>query len=133
MRVDYVLPALQPDVLSDLPTVQGPKVAFRDQLKNTVVELPTAWQTELGLDAVPEGGNHIGPPPRSNTLELGDMETQRLRYRNLLTQHSAKLLSPDKADLPAEWQPVQVMLKMLTDMQAMEDEVTSRNVALTRG
>jgi hypothetical protein len=139
MRVDYTLPAIQPQVSPDVsgpsPEIAGPAIdttpSFRDRLRNVSVPLPGAWERQLRLDARPFTASYIGPPPRPRTLEMSDAETERTRWRNLLWRHD---IPPDAApEGGADHRAVGNMMTMLLQMQDMEDSIVSQSVALTRG
>jgi len=130
MRVDYTLPALLPETFPDTPVTDETATSFRDQLRGLTVQLPVSWEQQLRLDARPFTGTYIGPPPRPQTLELNDAETQRSRWRSMLSRHSQ---TPLAAGSSAGTQPVQGMLEMLLEMQQMEDSIVSRSVGVTRG
>lgn len=133
MRVDYTLPALQPESLPDMPFAGETGASFRDQLRSPAVQLPVGWEQQLGLDARPFTGTYIGPPPPPQTLELGDAETQRSRWRSMLSRHSQSQVTAGPSGNSAARQPVEGMLSMLAEMQQMEDSIVSRSVGITRG
>ncbi len=133
MRVDYTLPALQPETFPDMPVTEEAGASFRDQLRGLTVQLPESWEQQLRLDARPFTGTYIGPPPRPQTLELNDAETQRSRWRSMLSRHSQAPLAAGSSGSSAVRQPVQGMLEMLLEMQQMEDSIVSRSVGVTRG
>jgi len=130
MRVDYTLPALQPETFPDMPLTGETGASFREQLRSPAVQLPVSWEQQLRLDARPFTGTYIGPPPPPQTLEFGDAETQRVRWRNMLSRHSQSRATVGNS---ASQQPVQGMLAMLAEMQQMEDSIVSRSVGITRG
>jgi len=132
MRVDYTLPAMQPGTLPDMPAPEAAP-SFRDQLRSPAVQLPGGWEQQLRLDARPFTGTYIGPPPRPSTLELHDAETERSRWRNMVSRHSNEPEAAGNPGSSASRQPVQTMLDMLLNMQQMEDSIVSRSVAVTRG
>lgn len=133
MRVDYTLPALEPGSLPELPAGPEKELVFRGQLRGLTVELPVSWEQQLKLDARPFTGTYIGPPPRPQTLELNDVETQRSRWRNMLWRHMPTHGAPGQMGSSTGGQPVQNMLEMLWEMQQMEDSIVSQSVAVTRG
>lgn len=133
MRVDYTLPSIQPDTLPDLPTPGETGQTFRDQLRTPSVQLPVNWEQEMRLDARPFTGTYIGPPPRPHTMEVGDPEAERSRWRNLLYRHDGALDAAGNSAGAAAQQPVRAMLSLLLDMQDMEDSIVAQNVAVTRG
>ena len=132
MRVDYTLPSIQPGALPELPaTTVETGQSFREQLRTSTVNLPATWEQEMRLDARPFTGTYIGPPPRPHNMEVGDPESERLRWRNMLLRHDSSL---DAASGDSEsQQPVRAMLNLLLDMQDMEDSIMAQNVAVTRG
>jgi hypothetical protein len=133
MRVDYTLPALQPETFPEMPAAGEAGASFRDQLRSLTVQLPVGWEQQLRLDARPFTGTYIGPPPRPQTLELNDAEAQRSRWRSMLSRHSQTPVAAGNSGGSAGGQPVQTMLGMLLEMQQMEDSIVSRSVAVTRG
>lgn len=134
MRVDYTLPALQPETLADMPTAGEAVPSFREQLRGTAVaQLPASWEQQLRLDVRPFTGTYIGPAPRPHTLELNDAETERSRWHNMLWRHSRALEGAGVPGTSTGRQPVRVMLEMLLDMQQMEDSIIAQGVAVTRG
>jgi len=133
MRVDYTLPALQPETFPDMPLTGQTGASFREQLRSPTVQLPVSWEHELGLDARPFTGTYIGPPPPPQTLEVSDAETQRSRWRSMLSRHSRAAASASSLGSSAGRQPVQGMLAMLLEMQQMEDSIVSHSVGITRG
>ncbi|HKS73601.1 MAG TPA: hypothetical protein VJQ82_10430 [Terriglobales bacterium] len=140
MRVDYTLPAIQPQVSPDVagpssPDISGPALetppSFRDRLRSVSIPLPGAWEQQLRLDARPFTASYIGPPPRPRTLEMSDAETERARWRNMLWRHDAP---PDALPVAGgNHQAIGNMMTMLLQMQDMEDSIVSQSVALTRG
>lgn len=133
MRVDYTLPALQPANLPDVPETQEGVLSFREQLHSLTVQVPNTVEDELRLDERPFTATFIGPPPRPTTMELNDAESQRARWRSMLARHSDGLEAGAGAVTSARRQSVQVMLKMLEDMQDMEDAILAESVSVTRG
>ncbi len=133
MKVDYILPSLQPETLPELPTPGELMPSFRDQLRGQPVQLPVNWEQELRLDAKPFTGTYIGPPPRPHTLEIHDAESERARWRNMLYRHESALSTSGTSAGISTQQPVRAMLNLLLDMQDMEDEIVAQNVAVTRG
>ena len=135
MRVDYTLPALQPGALLEAGPAAQEVVgrSFRDQLRGTAVNLPASWEQQLRLDVRPLTATFIGPPPRPQTLELNDAETQRARWRNMVLSHSQSLDATSKFTASSNRQAVQNMLEMLLEMQHAEDSIVYRNAAVTRG
>ncbi len=131
MRVEYTLPAIQPDAPPEIESA-GEETAnrsFRDQLRTSAVQIPESWEHQLGLDAPSFTSTYVGPPPRS-AINLGDAESERARWQQLLWRHG-DLLDPGASNSAS--QPVQAMLAMLFNMQDAEDEVVSQQVAVARG
>ena len=136
MRVDYTLPALQPGTLADTlalgETVAG--ASFQDQLRGaSAVQWPGSWEMLLRLDVRPFTGTYIGPPPRPQSLEINDPQTEHLRWRNMVARHSQRSETRDRSVTSTGHRPVQTMLEMLSDMQQMEDSIVSQNAAVARG
>jgi hypothetical protein len=131
MRVDYTLPSLEPGKLPELPASVETGVSFQEQLRGPVTDVPVSWQRELNLDARPPDATYLEPPPRPNTLEIRDAESERTRWRSMLTKHDKLAASPPSGSNshPA----VRVMLDMLMDMQQTEDSIVSQNSSVTRG
>ncbi len=130
MRVDYTLPALQPETLPDWAEPQPLGPSFREQLRGMAVELPQSWQQELRLDSRPFTGTYIGPPPRPATLTVQDAETERARWRSIMRRHSNASAAVGAG---SSARSVQNMLDMFLELQQIEDDIVSRNAALTRG
>ena len=132
MRVDYTLPALQPDTIPDMPTAQETGLPFREQLRRPAAQMPPSCEQQLRLDVRPFTATYIGPPPRPPALQLSDAETERLRWHNMVTRHAtpADAGGPDGS---GGGESVHTMLAMLLDMQHMEDSIVAQQVALTRG
>jgi len=124
MKVEYTLPGLQPEAVSEADAPIESDVSFRGKLRSLRAEVPVRWEQHLGLDARPVTASYIGPPPRPRTLELNDVETDRLRWRQMLVRHSEGMNPP-----PASGR----MLALLSEMQEMEDSILTRHLALTRG
>ncbi len=134
MRVDYTLPSLQPAALPGLPAAEESGRSFKEQLRGpSPAELPVNWQQQMRLDARPFTGSYIGPPPRPHSLEIGDPEAERSRWRNLLYKHDSALDATSVSAGGAPQQSVRAMLNLLLDMQDMEDSIVAQNVAVTRG
>jgi hypothetical protein len=133
MRVDYTLPALQPETLPDMPAAGEAGPSFRDQLRRVPVQLPEGWEQQLRLDTRPFTGTYIGPPPQPPTLTRSDPETERSRWRRMLSRHSQNTGAAGMSGSSNGQQSVQGMLAMLLDMQEMEDSIVSRSVGVTRG
>ncbi|HVP50612.1 MAG TPA: hypothetical protein VMT05_00755 [Terriglobales bacterium] len=132
MRVDYTLPALQTETLPEMPVAGEAAPSFRDHLRSLTVQLPEGWEQQLRLDARPFTGTYIGPPPQPATLVRSDPETERSRWRSMLSRHS-RTPAASQSDSSNGRQPVQGMLEMLLEMQQMEDSIVSRSVGVTRG
>lgn len=133
MRVDYTLPALQPETLPDLPDTQEVEISFREQLRSQTVQVANTVEEQLRLDERPYTATYIGPPPRPKTLEFADTESQRARWRTMLARHRAGLQAGTSAVTSLHPRSVQMMLQMLEDMQDMEDAIVAQSVSLTRG
>jgi len=133
MRVDYTLPSLQPEAFPEMPVgIEAPS-SFRDHLNALNVELPQDWSQQLRLDVRPFTGTYISPPPLPSTLSRGDPETERARWRGMLSRHSQPVTAASQSVGANGRQPVQGMLAMLLEMQDMEDAIVSRSVGVTRG
>jgi hypothetical protein len=133
VRVDYISPAVQPGVSTELPESSGAAPSFREQVRISTLPLPLSWEQQLRLDVRPFTTTYIGPPPRPSTLGLDDVQTQRMRWHNILPRHSgASSVLQDSIATPGE-QAVQTMLEMISQIQQMEDAIVSRQVAVTRG
>lgn len=139
MKVDYTLPAVQPQVSPDIsgpsPEISSPAIepapSFRERLRSLNIPLPGAWEQQLRLDARPFTASYIGPPHRPKTLEMSDAETERSRWRNMLWRHD---VPPDAVqDGGGDQRAINNMMTMLLQMQDMEDAIVSQSVALTRG
>jgi len=132
MRVDYTLPALQPESMPEMQSGQEVQPSFREQLRGLQAQLPVGWEQQLGLDAQPFTSTYISPPPQPPTLVRSDPETERARWRSMLTKHNASQ-QPDRSSSRNGQLPVQQMLQLLLEMQQMEDSIVSRSVGVTRG
>ena len=133
MRVDYTLPALQPGTIPpEMPTTEEPGLPFREQLRGPAAQVLVSCEHQLRLDVRPFTATYIGPPPRPPALQLNDVETERLRWHNMVTRHAtpADAAGPNGS---AGGDSVQTMLAMLRDMQHMEDSIVAQQVAVTRG
>ena len=136
MRVDYTLPAMQVGTLPELPHAPAEAeegLSFREQLRTPMVPIAVGWEQQLRLDARPFTGTYIGPPPRPNTLQLFDAETERTRWNSMLWRHSRTLDAADDLGITGSRQPVHTMLGMLLQMQEMEDSIVAQQMAATRG
>ena len=133
MRVDYISPAVQPGVSTELPENSGTAPSFREQVRLSTVPLPLSWEQQLRLDARPFTTTYIGPPPRPSTLGLDDVQTQRMCWRNIVPRHVGGSNSSQDSIVTPEERAVQTMLDMLSQIQQMEDAIVSRQVAVTRG
>ena len=134
MKINYTLPSLEPEQLPELPGSPETQTAitFREQLKGPSTDLPLNWQHEMNLDARPPNASYIDPPPRPRSMEIRDAETERQRWRTMLSRQDKSLTSANFAD-PSQKQSVRVMLDMLLDMQHAGDAIAAQNAALTRG
>ena len=132
MRVDYTLPSLIPESLPELPGSTEAALSFRDQLRTPASSVEVNWQQEFHLDSRPVNATYIGPPPRPKSMEVRDIDSERTRWRGMLTRHYN---SANSSTAPASsgQSAVRTMLDMLLDMQGAEDEIVSRNAGLTRG
>lgn len=133
MRVDYTLPALQPGTLAEAPTAGETSASFHDHLSGPALPLPVSWEQQLRLDVRPFTGSYIGPPPRPHALEVNDPQTERSRWRNMVSRHGRALGTAGYSGTSTGQRCVQTMLEMLLDMQQMEDSIVSQNAAVTRG
>lgn len=133
MRVDYTLPALQPEVGLEAQEIspEGGQ-SFQQLIRAENVALPTTVDQTLRLDARPYTGTYIGPPPRPRTLGVMDAESQRQSWQGMLRKHSQSSGNLTRVGM-GRGQPVHNMLQMLQEMQQMEDSIVSQAVALTRG
>jgi hypothetical protein len=133
MRVDYTVPALQPESLPEPATTGEPGLSFRDQLRGPAAAVPVSCEHQLRLDVRPFTATYIGPPPRPQNLQLNDPETEHLRWHNMVQRHSRALGAAGAQANSNGSESVRTMLEMLQDMQQMEDSIVSRQVAVTRG
>ena len=133
MRVDYTLPSLQPWEPTEAPeTSAEERSSFRDLVRGDADALPMSVEQQLRLDLRPFTGSYVGPPPRPRNLDLCGIEEDRRLWRNILRRHGAVLSEMGGASTP-EGRAVQAMLRMLLEMQDMEDSLVAQGVALTRG
>ena len=132
MRVDYTLPALQPDTIPDMPTAQETGLPFREQLRRPAAQMPGSCDHQLRLDVRPFTATYIGPPPRPPALQLNDVEAERFRWHNMVTRHATPANAAG-SNGSAGGDSVQTMLAMLLDMQHTEDSIVAQQVAVTRG
>jgi hypothetical protein len=132
MKVDYTLPALQPDTVPDMPNAQETGLPFREQLRGPAAPMPVSCEHQLRLDVRPFTATYIGPPPRPPALQLSDAETERSRWHNMVTRHAtpAGAAGPNGS---AGADSVRTMLDMLLGMRQMEDSIVAQQVAVTRG
>ena len=135
MRIDYTLPGLDFGTPPSLPesTEIQPVRSFRDELRGPAPEARTSWRQTMGLESRPLDATFIGPPPKPRSLELGDASSERVRWRRILSQHSAELAVPSNAEGAHARQSVQMMLDMLQSIQDSEDSLVSMNASVTRG
>jgi hypothetical protein len=133
MRVNYLLPALEPGILPDSPDSAETGISFRDQLQHVSGQASMGWEQQLHLDARPFTATYIAPPSRPKRLELEGVEVERARWRNLLSRHEVLLPASPSVLSSTSGQSVQVMLEMLRDMQEAEDGIVAQAVSLTRG
>ena len=133
MRVDYLLPALEPGTLPDSPHTPETGLSFRDHLEQLTAQAPVSWEQQLHLDARPFTASYIAPPNRPKSLELEGVEVERARWRNMLNRHELTLHSSSNALSSPSGQSVQVMVEMLREMQDVEDGIVAQAVSLTRG
>jgi hypothetical protein len=133
MKVDYTIPALQPEAPSavDLPPERG--VSFHAQLAGASVQLPIVCEQELRLDVRPFTATYLAPPPPPKNLVLIEPQAQRRSWRNMLWRHGQALCSGASLTGTRDQQPIRVMLDMLAQMQQMEDSIISHSVAVRRG
>lgn len=133
MRVDYIVPALQPAVTNESQAKQELIPSFKEQTRLPGAPPPRGWEQQLRLDARPFTATYIGPPPRPNSLTLDNFQSERTRWRNLVSTHDPGVdFSRGSATFSS--QPlVQNMLLMLRQMQEMEDSIVAQQVAVTRG
>jgi hypothetical protein len=134
MRIDYTLPALQPGTLLDAEELQGgSRPTFRDRLRGAPVSFPLAVERVLHLDAAPLNASFIGPPPRPQSLDTSDANSERVRWRNMLLSHLQSVRTPGTQLDARGAQAVQTMLGMLLQTLRMEEVIASRSAAVTRG
>lgn len=131
MRVDYTVPALQPESLSEPTTTSESGLSFRYQLRGATLGVPDSYLHQLRLDVRPFTATYIGPPPRPRRLQLNDPETERARWHNMVQRHSLDAAGNQANSTDSE--SVRNMLEMLLDMQQMEDSIVAQQVAVTRG
>lgn len=131
MRVDYTVPALQPESLPEPTTTGESGLSFRDQLRGATVRAPDSYLHQLRLDVRPFTATYIGPPPRPRRLQLNDPETERARWHNMVQRHSLDAGGNHTGSMGSD--SVQTMVKMLLDMQQMEYSIVAQQVAVTRG
>jgi len=133
VRVDYILPALEPAITNEGPESRDMVPSFRERVHLARPSLPQGWEQQLRLDARPFTATYIGPPPRPHTLALDNFQTERIRWRNLVSSHGAGVDSSHSSITPPSQPAVQAMIEMLRQMQAMEDSIVALQVAITRG
>jgi hypothetical protein len=123
MRIQYTLPEMQlPDLDADF--TEAGAGSFRNRLRRISRTAAPNWKRILRLDQTNDTATTIGPPPKPMSLEVNDVPSERLRWRNFLDQQT--LVSDGHDD-------VQRMLALLQAYQSMEDEVVSRYLADARG
>jgi hypothetical protein len=127
------MPALQPAVTNDLPETPAIVPSFREQVRTPGSMLPPGWEQQLRLDQRPFTATYIGPPPRPNTLALENSQTERARWRNLVSRHSLHSDTTHYRLNDTGHIAVEDMLEMLQQMQRMEDAIVAQQVAITRG
>jgi len=137
VRVDYVLPAIQLAIGNESPASPEIVPSFREQVHQQVslerTSMPRGWEQQLRLDARPFTATYIGPPPRPQTLALDNSQTERIRWRNLVSTHGADMDSYSGPTSYRSEAAIQTMIEMLRQMQAMEDSIVAKQVAVTRG
>ena len=139
MRVEYTLPGIQATRVAEgteTPAgATGPSgPSFRSRLRRLATNLPISWRQQLRLNQAPVTASFIGPPKAPGTLEQRDVASERLRWRNMIGQHSQELASAAGGHAPTGANAdVGRMLALFTKMQAMEDDVISRHLSETRG
>ena len=135
MRIDYTLPGLDLGNVPELPpsTEIQTQRSFRDELRGGTVEPAATWQQQMGLEVRSKDASFVGPPPRPRSLEVGDAAGERMRWRKMLSMHSAELTGYENSDGARATESVRTMLEMLQSSQDSEDSLVSRNASLARG
>ena len=133
MRVDYIMPSLQPAIGNQSPADLEIVPAIREQARAPQTTLPCGWEEQLRLDARPFTATYIGPPPRPSTLALDYFQTERIRWRNLVSNHGGGFDSSRGSAAYRSEPAVQTLMLMLQQMQEMEDSIIAQQVAVTRG
>jgi len=136
VRVDYILPALQPAIANESSETPEMVPAFRDHVRSpraAPAPLPGGWEQQFRLDARPFTATYIGPPPRPHSLSLDNFHTERARWRNLVSRHGDINDSPTISATFTSTPAVATMIDMLRQTQQMEDSIVAQQVAITRG
>jgi hypothetical protein len=131
MRVNYTLPSIDPEKMPELPASVETGISFQDQMRGPSSEMTVHWQQDLHLDSRAPNATYLDPP-RPNSLEIRDAESQRTRWRSMLARHDSTTSRNSLQD-PNDQHAVSVMLDMLNDMQQTGDVIVSQNAAVTRG
>src|SRR5262245_29356455 len=123
MRIQYTLPRMQPAELKEEFPEASP-TTFGSRLRRLARTVPMSWKQILRLDEPSYSAATIGPPPRPSGLEVKDVASERVRWRNFLNRQP--LVSRNQDDF-------QRMLGLLRAYQSMEDRVVSRYLADAQG
>lgn len=133
MRVNYILPALQPAISNEAPASTEVVPSFREHVVMGPIPLQGGWEQQFRLDARPFTASYIGPPPRPHSLCLDSFQTQRARWHNLVSRYGAMA---DSISTPAGYidkPAIRIMIDMLRQMQQIEDSIVAQQGAISRG
>jgi hypothetical protein len=130
MRIQYTLPGLQPAVTTQAKSAGPISPTFKNRMQQIAAGPPVSWKQILRLDRTPAGPGSVGPPPKPATLEVLDVASERLRWRNLLVRHGG---GQAQSGIPGAPPKVQRMVAVLTRMQELEDALIARSLSETGG
>ena len=118
MKIQYTLPGYEPELTPLSQTGEESGLSFDRMMRATPRYNSTTWKQALSLDRIPVGPTYIGPPPGSP--ESRDVPQERLRWRQLLSQHDD---GDSRLYGQGQEEKVRRMLVLLNQAQAAADEV----------
>ena len=127
MKIQYTLPGYEPELTPLAQTGEESGPSFEHLMRASPRYDSTTWKQALGLDRVPTGPAHLGPPPGSP--ESRDVATERLRWRQLLSRQ----LNGESHSYGPGQQRVRQMLVLLNQAQEAADEVWAHTLSGSGG
>jgi hypothetical protein len=135
MRVQYTLPGFIPAETPPSESIAGGS-PFRSRLTFLPPPRSLNWERLLRLDQLPVDAASIGPPPRPSTIDVRDVASERLTWRQMLDRHlvmfestSSESALMDRSTASHESRAIERMLALLIRFRELEDSIAARHLS----